>query len=107
MGNGRGIVPRHAGHFGSHEPVDDGIFGPRVEEAVLGVQAINHAAQLMGLHGYARGGGEIYKLETPYWETPEYYQDPIKGERAVHPREKPTPGKRGRPKNLPRAEKKA
>lgn len=73
----------------------------------LGRWAINHAAQLMGLHGYARGGGEVYKLETPYWETPEYYQDPIKGERAVHPREKPTPGKRGRPKNLPRAEKKA
>jgi hypothetical protein len=65
----------------------------------LGRWAVNHAAGLMGLHGYARGGGEVYKLEMPYWESPEYYADPIKPERKAKPRQ-PSGGKIGRPKNL-------
>lgn len=66
----------------------------------MGRWATTKAAELAGIKGYARGGGEVYCLETPYWETPEYYQDPIVSMRNSYGREKPKPGQRGRPKNL-------
>ena len=43
----------------------------------MGKGSISVACRLMGIKGYARGGGEIMKLETPYWETPEYCMSPI------------------------------
>lgn len=39
-------------------------------------RSVTMAARHMGVHGYSRGGGEICKLETAYWETPEYAMSP-------------------------------
>ncbi len=43
----------------------------------MGKGMVTVACRLMGVRGYARGGGEIMKLEAPYWETPEYCMSPI------------------------------
>lgn len=40
-------------------------------------RSITMALRHMGVHGYSRGGGEICKLETAYWETPEYAMSPF------------------------------
>lgn len=49
----------------------------RGEGKGMSSRSITMACRHMGIWGYARGAGELCKLITPYWETPEYAMSPI------------------------------
>lgn len=63
-------------------------------------RSVIDACRLIGIRRHSRGDGYLYRLDVPYWETPEYTPFPIEPQRQSRPRQRGRPGKAGRPPNL-------
>ena len=61
-------------------------------------RSVIDVCRLIGIKRFTRAEGYLYRLDIPYWETPEYTPAPIVGERQSRPRGRPR--KVGRPPNL-------
>lgn len=63
-------------------------------------RSVIDACRLIGIKRFTRAEGYLYRLDIPYWETPEYTPFPIEPQRQSRPRQRGRPGKVGRPPNL-------